>query len=113
VSVDDGYQVRIGRRAGLPRNVVDLFALTVVVEQRALRRYQEHLGRVGVDEETREVLQQVTKDEGWHLDWMRKKGRELAERAGEPARFDESVKRFREIDREVMEELNALEQSFS
>jgi rubrerythrin len=112
VPVEDGYQVRIGRKAGFPRNVIDLFALTVVVEQRALRRYQEHLRRPDVDEETREVLNQVSKDEGWHLDWMRQKGRELADKAGESERFDASIKRFRDIDREVMEELNELERSF-
>ncbi len=112
IKVDDGYQVRIGRRAGFPRNVVDLFALTVVVEQRALRRYQEHLRRPEVDDETREVLELTSKDEGWHLDWMRKKGRELAQKAGEPDRFDEAVRRFRQIDAEVMEEMDELERSF-
>ena len=112
VAVDDGYQVRIGRKAGIPRNVVDLFALTVVVEQRALRRYQEHQKRPDVDETTREVLEAVSKDEGWHLDWMRKKGRELAAKAGEPERFDTAVKRYREIDAEVWKELEELERSF-
>ena len=111
--VVDGYQVRIGRRAGIPRNIIDLFALTVVVEQRALRRYQEHLRRDDVDEETLEVLRKVSEDEGWHLDWMRKKGREFAEKAGEPERFDASIQRFREIDAEVMQELDALEQSLA
>ena len=64
LKVDDGYQVRIGRRAGLPRNPVDLLALTVVVEQRALRRYQEHLKRDDVPERTLEVLRNVSQDEG-------------------------------------------------
>ena len=32
IRVDDGYQVRIGKRAGVPRHPVDLLALTVVVE---------------------------------------------------------------------------------
>jgi rubrerythrin len=113
LAVEDGYQVRIGRKAGIPRNAVDLFALTVVVEQRALRRYQEHLNRDGVDEGTREVLLQVTKDEGWHLDWMRRKGRELAAKAGEPERFEAAVKRFREIDRQVIEEMNEMERSWA
>ncbi len=99
--------------AGIPRNIIDLFALTVVVEQRALRRYQEHLRRDDVDEETLEVLRKVSEDEGWHLDWMRKKGREFAEKAGEPERFDASIQRFREIDAEVMQELDALEDSLA
>lgn len=109
--IDDGYQVRIGKRAGLPRHPVDLLALTVVVEQRALRRYQEHLRRPNVDERTLEVLRAVSKDEGWHIDWIRKKGREIAAAQGCPERFDAAIERFREIDREVWAELEALERS--
>jgi len=109
--IDDGYQVRIGKRAGIPRHPVDLLALTVVVEQRALRRYQEHLRRPGVDARTLEVLRAVSKDEGWHIDWIRKKGRELAEADGTPDRFENALERFRAIDREVWAELEAFERS--
>ena len=109
--IEDGYQVRIGKRAGIPRHPVDLLALTVVVEQRALRRYQEHARRPGVDERTLEVLRAVSKDEGWHIEWIRKKGRELAAADGTPERFDASIERFRQIDREVWAELEAFERS--
>ncbi len=107
--VTDGYQVRIGKRAGVPRKIVDLFALTVVVEQRALRRYHEHLKREDIPERTREVLEAVSKDEGWHIDWIRKKAREFAVEAGDPEWMDRAVARYRAIDREVMEELEAYE----
>jgi hypothetical protein len=109
--IEDGYQVRIGKRAGLPRHPVDLLALTVVVEQRALRRYHEHLSRPGVDAQTRAVLEAVSKDEGWHIDWIRKKGRELAAADGTPDRFDTALERFRAIDREVWAELEEFERT--
>jgi rubrerythrin len=109
----DGYQVRIGRRAGVPRRPLELLALTVVVEQRALRRYQEHLKRDGVPERTLEVLRSVTKDEGWHIDWVRKKARELAAREGEPELFDELLEKYRSIDREVMDEIEDLEKQLA
>lgn len=109
----DGYQVRIGRRAGVPRSPVELLALTVVVEQRALRRYQEHLKRADVPERTLEVLRSVTKDEGWHIDWVRKKARELAAGAGEPERFDQLLEKYRGIDREVMAEIEDLERQLA
>jgi rubrerythrin len=112
VRIDDGYQVRIGRRAGVPRHPVDLLALTIVVEQRALRRYQEHLKRAGVSERTREVLRAVTKDEGWHIDWVRKKARALAEQEGDPGRFERAIARFRAIDKEVWAELEEVERGW-
>jgi rubrerythrin len=113
VPVEDGYQVRIGRRAGLPRHPVDLLALTVVVEQRALKRYSEHLKRDRVPERTLEVLRAVSKDEGWHIDWIRRKAREIAEEEGAPERFEQAVARFGAIDREVWAELEELERGWS
>jgi rubrerythrin len=112
VEVADGYQTRIGKKAGMVRNLVDLLALTVVVEQRALRRYTEHMKRPGIPERTREVLEQVSKDEGWHIDWIRKKGRELAAANDETTRFDDALERFRRIDLEVMKELEEVELSW-
>lgn len=109
VKIEDGYQVRIGRRAGVPRRPVELLALTVVVEQRALLRYQDHLKRQGVPERTLEILRAVTQDEGWHIDWVRRKARELAAARGTPGLFDELLERYRSVDREVMEEIESLE----
>lgn len=109
LAILDGYQARIGKLAGVPRDPVDLLALTVVVEQRALRRYQEHMKRDGISERTLEVLRAVSKDEGWHIDWVRKKGRELALASGNPERFEASLERFREVDRVVMNELEEQE----
>ena len=92
---------------------MDLLALTVVVEQRALKRYHEHLKRDGVPERTREVLSAVSKDEGWHIDWIRRKAREIAAAQGEPERFEQAVERFRAIDREVWAEMEELERGWS
>jgi len=111
--ITDGYQVRIGKRAGLPRHPVDLLALTVVVEQRALKRYVEHLKRDDVPERTLEVLRAVSKDEGWHIDWVRDKGRQIAIEQGTPERFDEAIARYREIDREVWAELVEIENEWA
>jgi bacterioferritin (cytochrome b1) len=109
----DGYQSRIGRMAGMPRDIIDLLALTVVVEQRALRRYQQHLRRPNLDPDTEEVLRAVTKDEAWHIDWIRDLGRRMAREAGTSERFDQSIARYRAIDKEVVEHLEAAERALS
>ncbi len=111
--VCDGYQTRIGRAAGVPRDVIDLLALTVVVEQRALRRYQQHLRRPNLDEDTASVLRAVTKDEAWHIDWIRKLGRSMAKEAGVEDRFDDAIAKYREIDRQVVAHLEAAEQELA
>src|SRR6266581_5001339 len=42
VVIDDGYQRRLGLRTGVPKDLIDLLALTVVVEERARSRYIQH-----------------------------------------------------------------------
>jgi len=82
VQIEDGYQVRIGKEVGIPRTLIDLFALTVVVEERAQRRYLEHARRPNIDPETRELLHEVTKDEKWHIGWIKNKLKDLAAENG-------------------------------
>jgi rubrerythrin len=101
----DGYQTRIGKRT-IPRSIIDLLALTIVVEERAYTRYVEHMGRENVDEETRKVLKAVTKDEKWHISWIKAKLEEIAAREeGGPERAKEMMARYREIDRAIYAQL--------
>ncbi len=105
--MDDGYQRRLGLRTGVPRTVVDLLALTVVVEERAQSRYNAHLALPSVDDETREVLKAVSEDETWHLSWIEKKMREIAHDQGADEQADAALDRYRQIDREVYATLAA------
>lgn len=109
VRVDDGYQTRIGHKVGIPRTLIDLFALTVVVEERAQQRYLEHARRPDVDPETRAILHEVTKDEKWHIGWIKNKLKELAAANGGEAKMFATLERYREIDRTVVADLLAKE----
>ncbi|MGH7916185.1 MAG: ferritin-like domain-containing protein [Candidatus Binataceae bacterium] len=107
VMVADGYQRRLGLRTGVPKSIVEILALTVVVEERAQSRYMAHAALPSVDEATREVLKAVTEDETWHLSWIEKKLREVAREDGEEAAADRALERYREIDRDVYATLAA------
>jgi len=106
--VDDGYQSRIGRRT-VPRGVVDLLALTVVVEERSFARYREHAARADVDAETKQILEEVTKDEKWHIAWIKGKLDELAAAQGATEHVTEMLAKYRQIDEEVYGEFRARE----
>ncbi|MGH7248987.1 MAG: ferritin-like domain-containing protein, partial [Pseudomonadota bacterium] len=93
VMVEDGYQRRLGTKTGVPKTLVDLLALTVVVEERAQSRYVAHAALPNVDPETLEVLKLVTEDETWHLSWIEKKMREVARAQGCEAQADASLER--------------------
>jgi bacterioferritin (cytochrome b1) len=107
--VDDGYQRRLGLKAGVPKTLVDLLAITVVVEDRAQSRYNAHMALPNVDPETMEVLKSVTADESWHLAWIEGLMRDIAREEGREAHADEALERYRKIDREVWAGLASLE----
>jgi bacterioferritin (cytochrome b1) len=109
VKVAAGYQTQIGKRT-VPRSLVDLIALTIVVEERSFARYREHAARPHVDEATRRVLETVSKDEKWHIAWMKNKLRELTADDPEAAeRARQMTERYREIDAQVYGDLLARE----
>lgn len=109
VHVEDGYQTRIGRAVGIPRSLIDLFALTVVVEERAQRRYLEHARRTDVDAETLDILHEVTKDEKWHIGWINDELHGMARANGGESALRDTLYRYRDIDKQVVADLVAKE----
>lgn len=107
VMIDDGYQRRLGLRTGVPKDLIDLLALTVVVEERARSRYMLHASMPDVDQETLDVLKAVTEDETWHLAWIERQMHEIARKQGNPQRANQALERYRAIDREVYATLAA------
>jgi rubrerythrin len=85
---------------------MDILALTVVVEERSLQRYREHAARPDVDADTRKVLESVSRDEKWHISWIRGRLEQMAqETEGGVVKMNEALDRYREIDRQVYAEL--------
>lgn len=105
VPVPDGYQRRLGKRLGVPTSIVDLFALTVVVEERSHKRYSEHAASPYCDAKTREILEAVTKDEKWHITWMDEWLDKLAARARRGTDPRAVIAHYRVAEEEVFEEM--------
>jgi len=101
ITIANGYQHRLGLRVGVPRDTIDLLALTSVAESRALERYRSHAQQEGVDDNTLEVLKAVSADETWHLAWVDAKMQEIAERRGDKGRAIRALEKLRVIEREV------------
>jgi bacterioferritin (cytochrome b1) len=113
VEVPDGYQRRLGKALGIPANIVDLFALTVVVEERAVSRYMQHAASRYCDEATREVLDELTKDEKWHISWMEEWMYRLStQRYGSDEKARTQMERYRRVEAEVFEAFKEDERSW-
>lgn len=108
VRVGDGYQTRIGLRV-VPKSLIEILALTVVVEERSFQRYTEHAARADVDPDIMNVLQEVTQDEKWHISWIRNKLEDLAKEQGAEDKMHEAMERYRKIDEQVYAELQEKE----
>jgi len=113
VPVPDGYQRRLGKALGIPGNIIDLFALTVIVEERSAKRYTEHASSPICDEKTRPILIELTTDEKWHVAWMEEWMLKLAsERDGGEEKVLATLARYRRVEEEVFEEMKELERAW-
>jgi rubrerythrin len=112
VEVPDGYQRRLGKALGIPTSLVDLFALTVIVEERSVKRYTEHASSPICDAKTREVLDAVTQDERWHISWMEEWLGKLARARGKQDDVGATLARYRRVEDEVFEEMKDLERDW-
>ena len=112
VPVPDGYQRRLGKALGIPRGLTDLFALTVVVEERSQRRYTEHAASPVCDPKTLVILEQLTKDETWHIAWMEDWLFKMAREKGAEDQAREKLDRYREVETEVFEDMKQLEREW-
>lgn len=110
VPVPDGYQRRLGKAIGIPSNMLELFALSVVVEERAAKRYRAHEANPACDEITRELLITLMQDEKWHISWMEDRMLEMAN--GKREELDAILARYRRIEREVYEEMKDIERGW-
>ena len=108
MKIADGYQKRVGLRT-VPRSVLEILALTVVVEERSFARYIEHMENHNPDPTTLEVLKDVTNDEKWHMSWIRIKLMEMARQEGDESLAEKALEKYRRIDAEVYGELKAKE----
>ena len=107
--IDDGYHRHLRRKTGLPSNLLELLALTCVVEERARKRYDEHAARPDVDPETLAVLKQTREDEEDHLAWVKEKLAELEQTEG-AEKVAATLDRFRLLEEEAFAEMRSDEE---
>ncbi len=95
--VPDAYQQAYSRAAGLPTDVIELLATTLVLERRSLATYEEHLTVPDTPPLVRATLERIIGEERWHLAWLQER-LDAARRTGEAARVDTALARFTAID---------------
>lgn len=107
--IDNGYHRQLRRKAGLPANLLELLALTCVVEERARKRYEEHATRSDVAPETLDILNEMRADEEAHLAWITEKLTELGAKEGQ-GKVTAVLQRYRAVEATVFADMQHEEQ---
>jgi bacterioferritin (cytochrome b1) len=71
IPMASGYQDQYLEAAGLPVNLMEVLAITLVFEQRVINQYSRHLKLSGLDPEIADTFGHIMADERWHLKWVR------------------------------------------
>jgi bacterioferritin (cytochrome b1) len=100
IKLSDAYQDQYLEAAGLPVNMMEILAITLVFERRVINQYARHLAVPAVRLEVKETIDRIMQDERWHVQWVRDALTGMEDRYGKDT-IAETLRRFKEADREV------------
>jgi demethoxyubiquinone hydroxylase (CLK1/Coq7/Cat5 family) len=93
------YQDQYFEAAGIPASLMEVLAITLVFEKRAISLYSSHL-RSAPHPRVRQTLERIMLDERWHVKYVRDALQELSVRYGEEL-VTETLDRYAAADQEV------------
>lgn len=96
----DAYQDRYLEAVGLPMNVMEVLAITLVFERRVINQYAKHLALPHLHEEIAGTINRIMQDERWHVQWVRDALADLEGRFGKD-HVEGTLRRYRQADQEV------------
>ena len=96
----DAYQDRYLEAVGLPMNLMEVLAITLVFERRVINQYAKHLAVPNLQGEVAATIERIMQDERWHVQWVRDALAGLEARFGKD-HVEATLKRYRQADQEV------------
>lgn len=93
------YQDQYLEAAGLPASLMEVMAITLVFEKRVIRLYHQHL-RSAPHPRVRQTIEQIMRDERWHVKYVRDALQEMTARYGADL-ISETLARYTAADEDV------------
>ncbi|HEY3057070.1 MAG TPA: ferritin-like domain-containing protein [Thermoanaerobaculia bacterium] len=100
--LDETYQDRYLVAAGLPTNLMEILAITLVFEKRVIGQYALHRQVPELQDAVRDTIERIMEDEKWHISWVSSALEGLKPDFGAD-RVEETLRRFHDADQQVYE----------
>ncbi|CAL9442285.1 ferritin-like domain-containing protein [Streptomyces sp. enrichment culture] len=100
IKMRESYQDQYLDAVGMPSNLMEVMAITQVLEKRVIGQYRRQLRVPGLHPRVKQTLEQIMLDERWHIQYVREALEDMTGRYGADT-VDAAVKRFTEADEEV------------
>ncbi|NPU91552.1 MAG: ferritin-like domain-containing protein [Gammaproteobacteria bacterium] len=94
------YQDHYLEAAGMPTNIMEILALTMVFERRVISQYARHSRVRDIHPAVQHALNTIMEDEKWHIQWVGDALKQMEEKFG-AERVKNTCERFRKADEEV------------
>ena len=82
IPMRDAYQDRYLDAVGVPSNLMEVMAITHVLEKRTAHHYNQHLRRADTPAPVRATIERIMVDERWHISYVREALQDMEERYG-------------------------------
>lgn len=94
------YQDRYLDAVGVPANLMEVMAITLVFEKRVISQYRNHLRNTGIHPAIAATINKIMVDERWHVAYVRAALDDMKERYGADE-IDNTLALFTAADQEV------------
>lgn len=94
------YQDQYLQAIGTPNNLMEVMAITQVLERRVIGQYHRQMRVPNLHPRIRQTIEQIMLDERWHIEYVRKALEDMADRYG-AEHIEATIKKFTEADQEV------------
>lgn len=100
LKLDMAYQDQYISAAGIPANIMEILALTLIFERRVIGQYMLHRQGVNLNPLVRQTIDTIADDEKWHIEWVTRALEGLKSEYGAD-HVEKTIKHYQDADREV------------
>lgn len=100
IRLSEAYQDQYLEAAGLPANMMEVLAITLVFERRVINQYAKHNALPRLHPAIKDTIAKIMQDEKWHVSWVSEALESMKPKYGEDV-VNDTLARCKQADKEV------------